>query len=56
MLDGAYRLFSTRDCAKTSGEEIARAVGLAKGSFCHFFSPKEELSESITKGLHFAAP
>lgn len=49
LLDEAYRLFSTQGYAKTSVEEIARAVGIAKGSFYHFFASKEHLVWELNK-------
>ena len=46
-----YALFSRYGLKKTTVEEIARAAGIAKGSFYIFFSNKEELFIEIMEDL-----
>lgn len=43
ILESGARLFRTRGVKATTVAEIARAVGIAKGSFYAFFSSKEAL-------------
>jgi AcrR family transcriptional regulator len=43
LLEQGYRLFSTYGLRKTNVEELARAVGISKGAFYHFYDSKEAL-------------
>ncbi len=47
ILDAAQHLFFGYGYATTSIAEIIRAVGIAKGTFYHHFSSKEELLDEI---------
>jgi AcrR family transcriptional regulator len=47
ILDAAQQLFFGRGYASTSVAEIIRAVDIAKGTFYHHFSSKEELLDEI---------
>lgn len=43
LLEGGYRLFTTRGLKKTSLEDLTRPAGIAKSSFYSFFDSKEAL-------------
>jgi AcrR family transcriptional regulator len=43
LMEKGKEYFSTFGIKKTSVEELTNAAGIAKGSFYHFFSSKEEL-------------
>jgi AcrR family transcriptional regulator len=43
LLDQGYQLFSTYGLKRTNVEDIARAVGISKGAFYHFYPSKEAL-------------
>jgi AcrR family transcriptional regulator len=43
LLDQGYRLFSAYGLKKTNVEEIAKAAGISKGAFYHFYVSKEAL-------------
>jgi AcrR family transcriptional regulator len=43
LLEQGYRLFSAYGLKKTNVEEIAKAAGISKGAFYHFYVSKEAL-------------
>lgn len=47
LLDAGKELFQRYGLRKTSVEELARAAGIAKGTFYHFFQSKEDLCLAI---------
>lgn len=52
FLNTAQALFFTRGYAATSVQEIIRAVGVAKGTFYHYFSSKADILEAIVQRLY----
>ena len=51
FLDVAQGLFYTKGYEATSVQEIIRAVGVAKGTFYHYFDSKAELLESLVRQM-----
>jgi len=47
ILDAAQRLFYGRGYEKTSVADVIAAVGIAKGTFYHYFKSKSELLDQI---------
>lgn len=43
LLDQGYQLFSTYGLKRTNIDDIARAAGISKGAFYHFYPSKEAL-------------
>lgn len=52
FLDIAQGLFFTKGYAGTSVQEIIRAVGVAKGTFYHYFPSKADILEAIVQRLY----
>jgi AcrR family transcriptional regulator len=48
ILDGAWGLFTTRGYEGTTVAAILDAVGIAKGTFYHYFESKEEVLDAVT--------
>jgi len=51
ILDAAMRLFSEKGFHKTNTKEIARAAGVATGSFYAYFKDKKSVFLEIYKGI-----
>jgi AcrR family transcriptional regulator len=49
LLEQGYRLFSAHGLKKTNVEELARAVGISKGAFYHFYENKEMLFMEVVE-------
>jgi len=47
ILDVAERLFTTQGYGQTAVNDILRVLGIAKGTFYHYFASKEELLSAI---------
>jgi AcrR family transcriptional regulator len=47
ILNAAEFLFTTKGFAKTTVNEILKEVGIAKGTFYHYFQSKEEVMDAI---------
>jgi len=47
IIDAARKLFETKGISKTSMNEIAESIGVAKGLVYYYFSSKEELVELV---------
>jgi AcrR family transcriptional regulator len=47
ILDAAETLFSQKGYAKTTVNDILSLLGIAKGTFYHYFTSKEELMEAM---------
>ena len=50
LMDSAFRLFTTQGVSKTSIEDIAKAAGVAKGTFYLYFKDKYDLVGYIFDG------
>ena len=46
-MDSAFRLFTTQGVSKTSIEDIAKAAGVAKGTFYLYFKDKYDLHQRL---------
>jgi AcrR family transcriptional regulator len=51
FLDTAQQLFFTKGYAQTSVQAIIRAVGVAKGTFYHYFDSKTDILEAIIERI-----
>lgn len=51
FLDAAQILFYQQGYEQTSVQQIIRAVGVAKGTFYHYFSSKAELLDNLIKRM-----
>jgi AcrR family transcriptional regulator len=51
ILDGAWELFTTRGYEGATVAAILDAVGIAKGTFYHYFDSKEEVLDAVTDRL-----
>jgi AcrR family transcriptional regulator len=49
LLDTAFDLFLERGYEQTSVEQITNAVGVAKGTFYHYFDTKQDLLEQLVE-------
>ena len=49
LMDAAFGLFTTKGIARTSIEEIARAAGIAKGTFYLYFRDKDDLRRILIR-------
>lgn len=49
LMDAAFGLFATKGIARTSIEEIARAAGIAKGTFYLYFRDKDDLRRILIR-------
>ena len=49
LLDVADRLFSTRGFSVTTINDIINEIGIAKGTFYHYFQSKEEILDAINE-------
>jgi AcrR family transcriptional regulator len=49
ILSAAYRLFMSAGYETTTIQDIIREVGIAKGTFYHYFSSKEELLSELAQ-------
>lgn len=47
ILDAAELLFTTKGYSKTTINDILQRVGIAKGTFYHYFQSKEEVMDAI---------
>ncbi|MFU2031129.1 TetR family transcriptional regulator [Bacillus wiedmannii] len=47
ILDTAERLFITKGYTKTTVNDILKEIGIAKGTFYHYFKSKEEVMDEI---------
>ena len=47
LMDSAFRLFTTQGVSKTSIEDIAKAAGVAKGTFYLYFKDKYDLHQRL---------
>ncbi|PGZ97368.1 TetR family transcriptional regulator [Bacillus pseudomycoides] len=47
ILDTAERLFVSKGYMKTTVNDILREIGIAKGTFYHYFKSKEEVMDAI---------
>ncbi|WP_088102941.1 TetR/AcrR family transcriptional regulator [Halalkalibacter urbisdiaboli] len=47
ILDAAEKLFTTKGYSKTTVNDILKMVGIAKGTFYHYFQSKEEVMDAI---------
>lgn len=52
LLKEARRCAVTLGMKKTSVEQLAKAVGIAKGSFYKFYESKEMLFFAVLEGIH----
>ncbi|MBN1758922.1 MAG: TetR/AcrR family transcriptional regulator [Chitinispirillaceae bacterium] len=51
LLETAQKLFFTKGYEKTSVNDIITAVGIAKGTFYHYFKTKEELLDKLIRQM-----
>lgn len=51
ILSMANQLFQTKGYSKTAVDEIVRQVGIAKGTFYHYFKSKAEILDALTDQL-----
>lgn len=47
ILETAERLFLTKGYTKTTVNDILKEIGIAKGTFYHYFKSKEEVMDEI---------
>ena len=47
ILETAERLFITKGYTKTTVNDILKEIGIAKGTFYHYFKSKEEVMDEI---------
>lgn len=47
ILDTAEKLFVSKGYMKTTVNDILREIGIAKGTFYHYFKSKEEVMDAI---------
>ena len=47
IIDAARHLFQRKGIAKTSINDIAKSIGVAKGLVYYYFSSKDELVETV---------
>lgn len=52
FLDAAQRLFFTQGYEQTSVQDIIRAVGVAKGTFYHYFETKAALLDALVLRMY----
>lgn len=50
LIHAATELFSEHGYEKTSVNDIIQKIGVAKGTFYHYFKSKEEIADFLFKG------
>ncbi|MDH5519863.1 MAG: TetR/AcrR family transcriptional regulator, partial [Acidimicrobiia bacterium] len=51
IVDAALELFATKGYASTTVNDILDAVGIAKGTFYHHFTSKEEVMRGVVQQI-----
>lgn len=51
ILNTAQTLFVTKGYMKTTINDILQAIGIAKGTFYHYFKSKEEVLDAIIERI-----